>query len=112
MPSSRRRTLAPALIFTLAAALLAVAALAFWQGRAPGLLPEGSWGAWRNQEVSNWSTHVRVNTWVHAAEARVHMGKAEEITLEAYGRTARGTTTMDGTTFTLTPEGKITGTRQ
>ncbi|WHM40835.1 hypothetical protein [Streptomyces sp. BPTC-684] len=37
------------------------------------------------------------------------MGKAESITLKAYGGDAHGTTGTDPTAFTLTPDGKLTG---
>ncbi|WP_404962581.1 hypothetical protein [Streptomyces sp. 147326] len=107
MPLTSRRSLASAL-GVLAAALLAFTGLCFCQGRTPGLLPESSWGAWRHEGLAGWSTHVRVNTWSHAAQARVNWGKAEEIELNAYGRAARGTTATHRTVFTLTPDGKLT----
>ncbi|MEU8694669.1 hypothetical protein [Streptomyces sp. NPDC048665] len=37
------------------------------------------------------------------------MGKAEDFTMKAYGTRVSATTDMDGTRFTLTPDGKITG---
>ncbi|MET9887381.1 hypothetical protein ABZZ20_30435 [Streptomyces sp. NPDC006430] len=98
-------------LFLLAAALLAVAGLCFYQGKAPGLLPESSWGPWRNDQLAGWSTHIRVNTWSRAAEARINMGKAEEIMLTAYGDTARGASATGDTVFTLTPDGKLTANR-
>ncbi|MFD9359495.1 hypothetical protein [Streptomyces sp. NPDC060031] len=107
MPLTSRRSRAAALGF-LAAALFAFTGLCFYQGRTPGLLPESSWGGWRNEEVAGWSTHVRVNSWTHAAEARANCGKAEEIVLGAYGKTARDSSATGDTAFTLTPEGKLT----
>ncbi|MFE9635804.1 hypothetical protein [Streptomyces sp. NPDC006463] len=110
MPFMSRRSRASALGF-LAAALFAFTGLCFYQGKTPGLLPESSWGAWRHDEIAGWSTHVRVNTWSQAAEAQINWGKAEAIELNAYGKTARGTTTTDRTVFTLTPDGKLTAKR-
>lgn len=103
-----RRSRASVLCFAVVAALLAFTAFSFYRGAAPGLLPERSWGAWRHEEVAHWSAHVRVNNWTHAAEADLHMGKAEDISLRAYGKTARDTSTMGDITFTLTPDGKLT----
>ncbi|WP_405680596.1 hypothetical protein OG239_05645 [Streptomyces sp. NBC_00868] len=105
-----RRSRAAALGF-LAAALFAFTGLCFFQGKTPGLLPEGSWGAWRSGDIAGWSTHIRVNTWSQAAEARINWGKAEAIELNAYGKTARDTTVTHRTVFTLTPDGKLTAQR-
>ncbi|QHC23340.1 hypothetical protein [Streptomyces sp. GS7] len=105
----RRRSTA----FWLAAVVLLLG-LASWyvfSGRGAGLLPQSSWGPWREKRVDDWSVWVRVNAWSDAAEADVHMGKAEGFTMKAYGTPARATTDMDGTRFTLTPGGEVTGQR-
>ncbi|MFD7339998.1 hypothetical protein ACFV98_28950 [Streptomyces violascens] len=109
MPALRRLSRATAIYLILAAVLLAAGVFAVRQGPAAGLLPEAAWGDWRSQEVLHWSAHIRVSTWAHAAEAEIHMGKAESITLKAYGEDAHATTSMDPTAFTLTPDGKLTG---
>ncbi|MEV6734881.1 MULTISPECIES: hypothetical protein [unclassified Streptomyces] len=100
---------AAVLLFAVAASLLAFTAFSVYRGAAPGLLPESSWGAWRQEEVADWSAHIRVNRWAHAAEAEIHWGKAEQISLRAYGDEDRDTSGMERTTFTLTPDGKLTG---
>ncbi|MCX4625686.1 MULTISPECIES: hypothetical protein [unclassified Streptomyces] len=107
-----RRPRAAVLGFAVAAALLAFTAFSVYRGAAPGLLPESSWGAWRQEEVANWSAHIRVNRWSHAAEAEIHWGKAEQISLRAYGDADHGTSGMMNTTFTLTPDGRLTGSRR
>ncbi|MFJ6486360.1 MULTISPECIES: hypothetical protein [unclassified Streptomyces] len=109
MPALRRPSRVTAICLVLATALLAGGVFAVRQGPAAGLLPEATWGGWRSREVLHWSTHVRVNRWAHAAEAEIRMGKAEWITLKAYGEDAHGTTGMYPTAFTLTPDGKLTG---
>ncbi|MFD9482916.1 hypothetical protein [Streptomyces sp. NPDC059991] len=109
MPVLRRPSRVTAICLVLAAVLLATGAFAVRQGPAAGLLPETAWSGWRSEEVLHWSAYIRVNTWAHAAEAEIHMGKAESITLKAYGEDAHGTTSMDPTAFTLTPDGKLTG---
>lgn len=103
------RSRASALGFAVAAALLAVVAVSVYRGAAPGLLPESSWGAWRQEEVAHWSAHVRVNHWTRSAEAELYMGKAEQISLRAYGETARAASATSETVFTLTPDGQLTG---
>ncbi|MFI6689612.1 hypothetical protein [Streptomyces sp. NPDC050485] len=108
MPALRRPSRATAIYLVLATVLLA-GVFAVRQGPAAGLLPEATWGSWRSQEVLHWSAHIRVNTLAHAAEAEIHMGKAESITLKAYGEDAHGSTNMDPTAFTLTPRGKLIG---
>ncbi|MFJ7780685.1 hypothetical protein [Streptomyces yangpuensis] len=92
-------------------ALAAGAVVAVREGRAPGLMPERSWGPWTDGSMEGWSTHVRVNTWGHAAEADIHYGKAEHIVLQAYGKTVRETGTAGATVFTLTPDGRLTASR-
>ncbi|WP_371648927.1 MULTISPECIES: hypothetical protein [unclassified Streptomyces] len=109
MPVLHRPSRMTAVCLILAAVLLATGAFTVRQGPVTGLLPEGRWSGWRSEEVLHWSAHIRVNTWAHAAEAEIHMGKAESITLKAYGEDAHGTTSMDPTAFTLTPDGKLTG---
>lgn len=104
--SNRRRTVARAAVL-LAAVLLALTGVFFQQGRTPGLYPERSWGPWRAETMGAWSTHVRVNSWTHAAQSRIHYGKAEDISLDAYGRTREATSAF-GAVFTLTPEGRLT----
>ncbi|MER5570323.1 hypothetical protein ABT083_29570 [Streptomyces goshikiensis] len=47
------------------------------------------------------------DSWTHAAQARIHHGKAEEIQLNACGET-RDATSAIGTVFTLTPEARLT----
>ncbi|MFE2283953.1 hypothetical protein ACFXDJ_07255 [Streptomyces sp. NPDC059443] len=110
MPALRRPSRVTAIYLTLAAVLLA-GVFAVRQGTAAGLLPEATWGDRQYQDVLHWSAFIRVNNWSHAAEADIQMGKAESITLKAYGEDAHGTTHMDPTTFTLTPDGKLTGRR-
>ncbi|MCX4808680.1 hypothetical protein ACFWWM_30845 [Streptomyces sp. NPDC058682] len=109
MPALRRPSRVTAIYLILATVLLAAGDFAVRQGPVAGLLPEATWGGWRSQEVLHWSAHIRVNVWAHAAEAEIHMGKAESITLMAYGEDAHGATSMDPTAFTLTPDGKLTG---
>ncbi|MFD5618698.1 hypothetical protein [Streptomyces yangpuensis] len=96
---------------TLLVALSAAAVAAVREGRAPGLMPERSWGPWTDGSIEGWSTHVRVNTWGRAAEADIHFGKAEDIVLQAYGKTARETSMTGPTVFTLTPDGRLTASR-
>ncbi|MEU5534449.1 hypothetical protein [Streptomyces sp. NPDC020362] len=105
----RRR---PTVSRPVAVAVVVLLALAGWyvfSGRGAGLLPQGSWGPWREKRVNNWSVRIRVNSWSDAAEAYVHMGKAEDFTMKAYGTSAVATTVMDQTRFTLTPGGEVTG---
>ncbi|MFI7359020.1 hypothetical protein ACIBTP_34465 [Streptomyces avidinii] len=117
LPSRRTRTSARALRLagTLAVALVVLmsagAVFAVRDGRAAGYLPERSWGPWTDAQIEGWSTHVRVNTWGDAAQADIHYGKAEDLTLNAYGKTARATTMMRSTVFTLTPDGTLTARR-
>ncbi|MFE6845382.1 hypothetical protein [Streptomyces sp. NPDC057686] len=107
-----RRPRATVLCLAVAAALLAVTAFGVYRGAASGLLPESSWGAWRHEEIDHWSAHIRVNRWSRAAEAEIHWGKAEQISLRAYGDADHDTSAMNGgVTFTLTPDGKLTGSR-
>ncbi|MGW2988461.1 hypothetical protein [Streptomyces sp. ADI91-18] len=47
------------------------------------------------------------NSWIHAAQARIHHGKAEGIHLDACGET-RDAASAIGIVFTLTPEGRLT----
>ncbi|MGW2747269.1 hypothetical protein [Streptomyces sp. NPDC001450] len=89
--------------------LLGLVAWYVFSGRGAGLLPQDTWGPWREKRVNDWSVWVRVNSWSDAAEADLHMGKAEEFTMQAYGKPATATTTMDGTRFTLTPGGEVAG---
>ncbi|KOY54908.1 hypothetical protein [Streptomyces sp. XY332] len=110
MPPERRPRAAAVTGFAVAAALLVFTAFGIHRGTAPGLLPESSWGAWRQEEIGHWSAHIRVSRWTHAAEAEIHWGKAEQISLRAYGDADRDTSVMNGgITFTLTPEGRLTG---
>ncbi|MFE3632080.1 hypothetical protein [Streptomyces goshikiensis] len=106
MPPNRHRAIGWTLGF-LAVVLLAFTGLFFHQGKTPGLYPERSWGPWRSETMDSWSTHMRINTWTHAAQARIHDGKAEDIYLNAYGETHDATSAF-GTVFTLTPEGRLT----
>ncbi|MGW3061616.1 hypothetical protein ACWC98_37725 [Streptomyces goshikiensis] len=106
MPPNRHRAIGWALGF-LAVVPLAFTGLFFHQGKTPGLYPERSWGSWRSERMGSWSTYVRINSWTHAAQARIHYGKAEEIHLDAYGET-RDATSPFGTVFTLTPDGRLT----
>ncbi|MFI1510608.1 hypothetical protein [Streptomyces sp. NPDC020597] len=104
----RRRSTAFALVA--AVTLLGLASWYVFSGRGTELLPQSSWGSWREKpQVNHWGVQVRVNSWSNAAEAHVYMGKAEDFTMKAYGTRASVTTAMDGTRFTLTPDGKITG---
>ncbi|MGW2988157.1 hypothetical protein [Streptomyces goshikiensis] len=105
MQPNRHRTIAGALGL-LAVVLIAFTSLFFFQGKTPGLYPERSWGPWRSETMDPWSTHVRINSWTHAAQAHIHYGKAEDIYLDAYGETRDATSF--GTVFTLTPEGRLT----
>ncbi|MEU2872820.1 hypothetical protein ABZ769_27030 [Streptomyces olivoreticuli] len=68
-----------------AATLLALGAFCVYRGTQTGDPPDSGWGAWEVERVADWSASVRVNAQVHAAEAEVHMGKAESITIKAYG---------------------------
>ncbi|MFJ8563315.1 hypothetical protein [Streptomyces sp. NPDC093514] len=111
MPPPSRRTRTFALLAVLVVLLPAGAVVAVREGRAPGLLPERSWGPWTDGGIEGWSAHVRVNTWGDAAQADIHCGKAEDLTLHAYGKTARTTSTMQPTVFTLTPDGRLTARR-
>ncbi|MFJ3520708.1 hypothetical protein [Streptomyces sp. NPDC090131] len=117
MPLSSRRT-RTARALRLAGALAALVVLvsagivvAVREGPAAGLMPERSWGPWTDGGIEGWSTHVRVNTWGDAAQADIHFGKAEDIFLRAYGKTARVTSMMQTTVFTLTPDGRLTAHR-
>lgn len=96
----------------LAVLTLALSAALFQQGRTPGLYPERSWGPWTHGTADVWSTHVRINRWTHASQARVNYGKAEEIYLDAYGETARGTSMTFPTDFALTRDGRLTANRR
>ncbi|KUM92573.1 hypothetical protein AQI88_30835 [Streptomyces cellostaticus] len=98
----------------MAVAVVVLLGLAGWyvfSGRGAGLLPQDSWGPWREKRVKDWSVLIRVNSWSDAAEAEMHMGKAEDFTMKAYGRPSTATAVMDGTRFTLTPGGEVTGQR-
>ncbi|MER5776974.1 hypothetical protein ABT144_22300 [Streptomyces sp. NPDC002039] len=107
MPPKRDRAIARVLVLV-AVVVLALTGVLFHQGRTPGLYPERSWGPWKSETMGAWSTHVRTNSWVHAAQARIHYGKAEDVDLDAYGETARKTSGMFPTDFTLTPDGRLT----
>ncbi|MER6519241.1 hypothetical protein ABT246_20630 [Streptomyces sp. NPDC001553] len=107
MPLNRHRAIAWILVLV-AVVVLALTGVLFHQGRTPGLYPEGSWGPWKSETMGAWSTHVRTNSWVPAAQARIHYGKAEAVDLDAYGETARETSGMFSTDFTLTPDGRLT----
>lgn len=107
MPQRNRRARALVLL-ALAVALLAFTGLRFCQGKTPGLYPASSWGDWRSERIGGWSAYVRVNSWTHAAQASLNYGKAEGISLNAYGETVHGVTVMDRTVFTLTPDGRLT----
>lgn len=119
LPFRRTRPRTPARVSRLAGTLAAVivvassagAVVAVREGRAPGLLPEGSWGPWTDGGIEGWSTHVRVNNWGDAAEADIHYGKAEDLVLQAHGKTASVTSMMEPTVFTLTPHGRLTARR-
>ncbi|MFD0526236.1 hypothetical protein ACFQ1I_01570 [Kitasatospora arboriphila] len=92
----------------MAAGALVFAGLAVRGGAAAGLLPEASWGAWRSQELEHWSVRVRVNDWADAAEADLHYGKAEDLTLRAYGASDTRTADGEAVRFTLRPDGTVT----
>ncbi|MEU3902454.1 hypothetical protein [Streptomyces goshikiensis] len=51
---------------------------------------------------------VRVNAWGEAAQADTHFGKAEDLGLGAYGKTARAMSTMNPTAFAPAPDGRLT----
>lgn len=104
----RRSTAFPLVAVVL---LLGLAGWYVFSGRGAGLLPQSSWRPWHEKRVDDWSVRVRVNSWSEAAEAYVHMGKAEGFTIKAYGTPASATTVMDSTRFTLTPGGEVTGQR-
>ncbi|MER7463015.1 hypothetical protein [Streptomyces sp. NPDC097981] len=106
-----RRSRGSVLLFAVVAALLAFTAFSVYRGAAANLLPQSSWGSWRQEEVVQWSVHIRVNRWTHAAEAELHMGKSEDLSLRAYGATDHGTA-ITGETFTLTPDGELTGSQR
>ncbi|WP_371619445.1 hypothetical protein [Streptomyces sp. NBC_00454] len=95
-------------LWGLAVALLAFTGLCFCQGKTPALYPESSWGPWRSETIDGWSAFVRVNSWTHAAQADLHYGKAEDLSLNAYGETVHGDTVMERMVFTLTPDGRLT----
>ncbi|MFD7105466.1 hypothetical protein [Streptomyces celluloflavus] len=107
LPRVLRRSVALPLVTVVI--LLGLAVWYVFSGYGAGLLPQSSWGPWREKSVDNWAVRVRVNSWSDAAEAYVHMGKAEDFTMEAYGTSADATTVMDGTRFTLAPGGEVTG---
>ncbi|MEW1910307.1 hypothetical protein AB0442_17925 [Kitasatospora sp. NPDC085895] len=90
------------------ACALVLAGLGVRGGAAAGLLPEASWGAWRSQELEHWSVRVRVNDWADAAEADLHYGKAEDLTLRAYGASDTRTAEGEAVRFTLRPDGTVT----
>lgn len=108
---NRRRPSTSRLVTVAVVILLSVAGWYTFSGRGAGWLPQDSWGPWREKRVENWSVRIRVNSWSDAAEAYVHIGKAEDFTMKAYGRPSTATTVMDGTRFTLTPGGEVTGQR-
>ncbi|MER0447501.1 hypothetical protein ABZ734_10245 [Streptomyces sp. NPDC006660] len=108
--SSRIGRRPSAFALAVAVLLLGLASWYVFSGRGAGLLPQSSWGPWREKpQVNQWGVRVRVNSWGNAAEAYVHMGKAEDFTLKAYGTRASATTEMDGTRIALTPDGRIIG---
>ncbi|MER6443704.1 hypothetical protein [Streptomyces venezuelae] len=111
LPFRRTRTARALRIAALVMLLSAGTALAVREGHAVGLMPERSWGPWTDGGIEGWSTHVRVNAWGDAAQADIHFGKAEDLTLRAYGTTARVTSMMEPTVFTLTPDGRLTARR-
>ncbi|MCY0917400.1 hypothetical protein OS965_04295 [Streptomyces sp. H27-G5] len=107
MPLNRHRAIAWILVLV-AVLVLALTGVLFHQGRTPGLYPERSWGPWKSETMGAWSTHVRTNSWVPAAQARVHYGKAEDVYLDAFGGTDHDTSVFFRTAFTLTPDGSLT----
>ncbi|MGW7104512.1 hypothetical protein [Streptomyces sp. NPDC054838] len=107
MPLTSHRSRVLAVAF-LVAVLLSYTSMCFYQGKTPSLYPESSWGPWKHEQIASWSTHVRVNTWTHAAQAQMHYGKAEDISLGAYGKTVHESSVIDQNTFTLTPDGRLT----
>ncbi|MFD9378064.1 hypothetical protein ACFWBH_21385 [Streptomyces sp. NPDC059999] len=107
MPLRHHHTTAWRLVLV-AVVVLALTGLLFHQGRTPLLYPERSWGPWKSETMGAWSTHVRINSWVPAAQARVHYGKAEDVHLDAFGGTDHDTSVFFRTAFTLTPDGRLT----
>ncbi|MFD7168478.1 hypothetical protein [Streptomyces violascens] len=104
----RRRSTVFALVA--AAIMLGLASWYVFSGRGTGLLPQSSWGPWREKpQVNHWGVQVRVNSWSNAAEAQVHMGKAEDFTMKAYGTRASATTITNR--CLLHPTSVITSTR-
>ncbi|MEU8589528.1 hypothetical protein AB0C59_21390 [Streptomyces sp. NPDC048664] len=90
-------------------ALLGLVGWYLFSGRGAGLLPQDSWGPWREKRESyGWTVWVRVNSWSDAAEAEGNYGKAEDFTLRAYGTPAGATNLMIGLRFTLAPDGELT----
>ncbi|MFI9808639.1 hypothetical protein ACIHEJ_30505 [Streptomyces sp. NPDC052301] len=106
----RRRPTATRLMAVAVAAvtLLGLVGWYLFSGRGAGLLPQDSWGPWRQKQVHGWSVWVRVNSWSDAAEANGAYGKADDFSLKAYGTPATAATVMDGTRFTLAPDGRLT----
>ncbi|MEV6833961.1 hypothetical protein AB0N17_05490 [Streptomyces sp. NPDC051133] len=105
-----RRPAAPRFMAMTAVTAVTLLGLVGWylfSGRGAGLLPQDSWGPWREKRVPYWSVWVRVNSWSHAAEATGAYGKADDFSLKAYGTPATATT-ADRTRFTLTPDGELT----
>ncbi|MGW7817366.1 hypothetical protein ACWGLF_04365 [Streptomyces puniciscabiei] len=89
--------------------LLGLVGWYLFPGRGAGLLPQDSWGPWRERQVHDWSVRVRVNSWSDAAEAVGYYGKADDFTLKAYGTSATATAVMGGfPRFTLAPDGDLT----
>ncbi|MFI1769872.1 hypothetical protein ACH41H_49035 [Streptomyces sp. NPDC020800] len=103
-----RRPTALQLKAATAVALLGLVGWYLFSGPGAGLLPQDSWGPWREKRVPYWSVWVRVNSWSNAAEADGHYGKADDFTLKAYGTSATTTTVMEGVWFTLAPDGELT----
>lgn len=103
-----RQPTAPQLMTVTVVVLLGLVGWYLFSGRGAGLLPQDSWGPWRQKQVHDWSVWVRVNSWSDAAEADGHYGKADDFTLKAYGTSATTATVMEGVRFTLAPDGELT----
>ncbi|QRX94809.1 hypothetical protein [Streptomyces noursei] len=103
-----RRPTAPRLMAVTAVVLLGLVGWYLFSGRGAGLLPQDSWGPWREKRVHHWSVWVRVNSWSDAAEADGHYGKADGFTLKAHGTSATTATVTEDVRFTLAPDGELT----